>query len=250
LTRAGAVLALLLAAVPASTAEKIASPPGIIHTDYALFSGFYARYTDARGIPVLGSAAVDDAALFKARHIVNRMVGATPFTVRRALRDARFRLVVLAHGEAASAVPEWAARYGMARDTAYWAGFGATPDFPIAAITTDNLTGGYGDEDLLVFHLAGSIADIALRPHEPHWDARLKHAYDRAHARGAWDRTHASLTPGTYWAEGVQAYFGVNRAGTKRGDGIHNRVNSRRALRRYDPALYAMIEEVFGDVML
>ena len=47
-----------------------------------------------------------------------------------------------------------------------------------------------------------------------------------------------------FQAEGVQSYFGVNVYADPP-DGIHNNINTREALRGYDPKLYAFIEEFF-----
>ena len=48
--------------------------------------------------------------------------------------------------------------------------------------------------------------------------------------------------PKTYWANGVQAYFDAGFV-TNRPDGVNNGISNNALLKKYDPALHALIDE-------
>jgi hypothetical protein len=54
---------------------------------------------------------------------------------------------------------------------------------------------------------------------------------------------YAVLNKAEYWAEGVQAWFDTNRTM----DHDHNHIHTRDQLKEYDPVLYQLCQEVFGD---
>ncbi len=68
-------------------------------------------------------------------------------------------------------------------------------------------------------------------------------AYREAVDNGLWQGTYAGSNREEYWAEAVQSWFDDNREN----DALHNHVNTRDELKRYDPALAALCAEVFGD---
>ena len=78
---------------------------------------------------------------------------------------------------------------------------------------------------------------------DPKFDARLKGTYTRAKDGGLWKDTYAATNPSEYWAEGVQSYYDCNNPPNK---GVHNDINTREKLAKYDPDLFALIDETFG----
>ena len=56
--------------------------------------------------------------------------------------------------------------------------------------------------------------------------------------RGLWPGTYASTNRYEYWAEGTQAWFHATKSNT---------VNTRAALKTYDPALATLLTEIFSD---
>lgn len=242
----------LLAAALLLTAPAAASP----EVDYgsrqygaiALDNNWYAQRSAVRDIPVIGSANVAPATMRRARMTVRRFLAKAPPSLVRDLWRSGFAVVVIARGETVSDVPAVGDRFGPDGDARYWGGFGATPALPIAVATEANLMDGTDGENLLVYALAGSLAELVLKPKRQSFARELQAAYDGALAAGRWNQTYARATPDTYWAEGVQSWFGANRVGPRGGDGVHGRVNSARALRAYDPALYRLIDRMFGGV--
>ena len=69
---------------------------------------------------------------------------------------------------------------------------------------------------------------------------RVDSAYRKAMGRGLWQGTYAASNPREYWAEAVGAWFAVG--GSKRLG-----VTTRAILRRYDPDVAKLVEEVFGN---
>lgn len=243
---------ILLAAIaiaapaPAAFAASAQAIPVAVVQRYALTDPWYAKYSEVRGIPVVGSAAVDDRTLRVARQTIARVLATTPRETVRRLRKANFHVAVIARNERIGAIPEARDRLGPDSDRLYWGGFGATLHWPLAVATEANLADQAGEENLLIYSLAGSIAELALKPGNRSFAPALDRAYVHALEKGLWPNSYARANSASYWAEGVQSYFDANREGSQAGDGIHGRVNTRRELRAHDPLLYRLIEEAFG----
>jgi hypothetical protein len=243
---ATAVAALL--AVPAP-AQPVAPLPAAVRTEFGLPARPYVRYLDAGGIPILGSAAVGDAALQKARAHVLTLLATRPGVAAR-LRAQRVRVVILARGEGVGAIPEYRAAFpDRSLDKRFWGGFGATPTLPIVAGTEANLIDGQNDENVFVHEFAHTVAEMALAA-DPGFARDLAAAWSHARKARLWANTYAGSNRDEYWAEGVQAYFDVNREGPPGGDGVHNDRNTRAELREYDPLLFALIDRVYGGAAL
>lgn len=236
----------IAATVPDASAAEARAIPTSIAQQYGLTDPWYAKYSEVRGIPVVGSAGVDDRTLVLARRTVARVLATTPRDTIRRLRQADFRIAIIARGERIGAIPGARDRLGPDSDNLYWGGFGATRDWPLAVATEANLADLAGEENILVYSLAVSIAELALRPGNRSFAPALDRAYAHALDKGLWANSYARANATSYWAEGVQSYFDANREGSRGGDGVHGRVSTRRELRAHDPVLYRLIEEEFG----
>ena len=84
---------------------------------------------------------------------------------------------------------------------------------------------------------------MGLNTVDSSFDGRLKTTFDAAVRKGLWRGTYAMTNKEEYWAEGTQSWFDTNRAN----DDIHNHVDTRDKLKAYDPALAALLTEIFGD---
>lgn len=203
---------------------------------------FYQKILDLDGLPVLGSARVSDAALREAAWIVRRMLAARP-EILGALKGEDARIVVMAHNEYTTDVPEQADWQPKEHWDKRARGMGGR----IGSCGEENLLGfpgdPYGTENILIHEFAHTIHGHGLNKLIPDFDKRLKAAYDKALKAGLWKGTYAAENHHEYWAEGVQCWFDNNREN----DAIHNAVNTRAELREYDPGLAALCEEVLGD---
>lgn len=242
----GAALSLTLALPSTADAARPRPVPQKVAAKFNLADPWYANYREFRGIPVVGSVGVEDRTLTLARRTTARVLATVPRETIRRLRLANFRIVVVARDESMSDIPGASVRLGKEADTRYWGGFGATRDWPICVATEANLADRSGDENILVYSLAISIAELALEPEGPSFSRNLNAAYANAIRTGLWPNTYARAGLKSYWGEGVQSYFNSNREGPRAGDGIHGRINTRRELSAHDPKLYRLIEEVFG----
>ncbi len=209
-------------------------------------AAFYRKHLDARGVPVVSSAVASDASLRAACRIVVRLVGARE-DVRARMIAASARVTVMARTEVTTDVPEHAF---LARDTATdWdaraRGLGGTVSVPTTSCAEENLLCLAGDryrgENILVHELAHGVFNLGV---DADFRARVEAAFNTARAAGRWERTYAATNADEYFAEGTQSYFDTNRESVPP-NGIHNEVDTRAELLAYDPALHALVAEVF-----
>src|SRR5262245_18086052 len=240
----------LLLACGASTAERAggAAPPvapRVTPVPASLRDGlkidkFYQKCTDYNGLPILSSAKVSDAALLEARYLIGRMLAGRD-DVLRALVKNRVRFVVMAPTEMTTDVPEQ--RHMKPKE--YWDKRARGLGGRVTSCGEENLLNLKGDryrrENILIHEFAHAIHNYGLRSVDPTFDKRLRAAYARAMDKGLWEKTYAATNAGEYWAEGVQSYFDCNAPA----GGVHNDVNTREKLAKYDPELFKLIDEVF-----
>lgn len=239
-----AVFVLLLAsptfaAAPPAVPRVTAVPQAV--RDSLKLDPFYRKYTDYRGLPVLSSAKVSDAALLEARYLIGRML-ADREDVCEAMVRGKVRFVVMSPGEMTTDVPEQ--RNMTPKD--YWDKRARGLGGRVTSCGEENLLNLRGDryarENILIHEFSHAIHSHGLRAVDPKFDGRLKKTYARAIEAGLWKDTYAATNAGEYWAEGVQSYFDCNAPPNK---GVHNDVDTREKLRKYDPELFALIDEVF-----
>jgi hypothetical protein len=244
--------------VPRAAVNEVRAPPATLALD-----PFYQKYVDAGGIPITTSARVPDSALFVARDIVLAMLAGRP-DLRAVLVAAHTRVGIMAIDEMTTDLPEqrdWKkpvltdqrltacekkgyADIARMTDREYWnmrtRGMGGTYTTGAA----ENILGvpgtRYFGENILVHEFSHSILN-ALRTADAALYARVERAYADALARGLWTGHYATTTVDEYWAEGTQFWFNSNMA--YRTDRIT--IVSADDLHAHDPALYAVLEEVY-----
>lgn len=220
---------------------EISSPPGSV-TDHP----FYGKFLNAGGYPVVSSPKVSDYALKEAGYLVSQILSHRP-DIKRAMALGGSRMVVMAHSELTTQVPEHA--WLTPKD--FWdrraRGLGGSETDPICSCGEENLLSFPGDpystENITIHEFAHSIHLRGLKALDPSFDGRLKAAYDSALKKGLWKGTYAATNHQEYWAEGVQSWFDTNR----QDDSSHNHVNTRREIKAYDPGLSELLKEVLGD---
>jgi len=99
----------------------------------------------------------------------------------------------------------------------------------------------YSGENILVHEFSHAIFG-AVEKADPKLYRAASAAYAHAKAAGLWKGDYASVTLDEYWAEGTQFWFDDNKLA--RLDGAD--VVSHEDLKRYDPALYAVLAKVYG----
>ncbi len=201
---------------------------------------FYKKYTDYMGLPIVSSAKVSDRGLLEARHLISKMLDGRD-DITRAIVKARCRFVVMAPDEMTTDVPEQ--RNMTPKD--YWDKRARGLGGRITSCGEENLLNLRGDryfnENILIHEFAHCIHNFGLRSVDPKFDGRLRAIYARARDKGLWKGSYAMENPGEYWAEGVQSYFDCN---APKG-GVHNGIDRREKLEKYDAELFKLIDGVF-----
>jgi alpha-glucosidase len=201
---------------------------------------FYTKHTEYKGYPILSSAKVSDEALLEARYLIAHMLAERDDIVQ-AIRKKKCRFVVMAPAEMTTDVPE---QRNM-KPKEFWDRRARGLGGRITSCGAENLLNLKGDryrnENILIHEFAHCIHQQGLRAVDPRFDARLRLVYAEAMEKGLWKDTYAATNASEYWAEGVQSYFDCNAPA----GGVHNEVNTREQLARYDPALFSLIDDVF-----
>jgi hypothetical protein len=238
------LLPVLLAAPLLAADLQVAAPPAELKLDPV-----YTKHISANGYPIVASAKVDDYALKEAAYLVNMMLAKRP-DVREAMIGSGSRLIVMAHDEFTTDVPE----HSQLKPKEYWdaraRGLGGSETDPVCSCGEENLLCFVGDpystENILIHEFAHNIHLRGMVRVDPTFDKRVKEAYDAAMKQGLWKGKYGSTNHHEYFAEGVQSWFDNNREN----DHDHNHVNTRAELLEYDPGLAALCKEVFGDTEL
>jgi arylsulfatase A-like enzyme len=210
---------------------------------------FYKKYVDASGYPVISSEQVNDYALKEAAYLIDMMLAERP-DLRRTMVASGSRMIVIAHNEFTTDIPE----YKQLRPVDYWdaraRGLGGSREEPVCSCAEENVLAYEGDpystENILIHEFAHNIHLRGMVNLDPTFDDRLKQSYDRAMSQGLWKSKYAATNHAEYFAEGVQSWFNNNRPP----DHDHNHVDTRDELREYDPGLASICEEVFGATNL
>lgn len=201
---------------------------------------FYKKHVDYKGYPILSSEKVSDPALLEARYLISKMLDGRD-DVLAALVKSRCRFVVMAQTEMTTDVPEQ--RNMTPKD--YWDKRARGLGGRITSCGEENLLNLKGDryrnENILIHEFAHCIHNQGLRSVDPKFDGHLRAAYSRAMDKGLWKGTYAATNAGEYWAEGVQSYFDCNAPP----GGVHNDINRREKLAKYDPDLFELIDGAF-----
>jgi hypothetical protein len=229
---------------PPETTFEVSAPPADLAVD-----SFYRKYVSAGGYPIVASEKVNDYALREAAWLADLMLAKRP-DVRDAMIHSGSRLIIMAHNEFTTDMPEHA--HMKPRD--FWdgraRGLGGSRTDPACSCGEENLLSYPGDpysaENILIHEFAHNIHLRGLVRVDATFDDRLAEAYAAAMKAGLWAGKYAASNHAEYFAEGVQSWFDDNREE----DHDHNHVNTRAELIEYDPGLAALCEEVFGDTEL
>lgn len=256
------ILATIVSAALLTACATIAgAPPARLAAD-----PFYRKHVDAAGIPILSSARVPDAALFAARDMVRGMLAHRP-DLAAWLVSNDYRIAVISRDEALLDLPEnanWTKpsrddprltrcelkhydeRIGSKTDREYW-------DERARGIGGERMVGSeedvlglpisrYWGETIFVHEFAHNVL-FAIEGADRGLYERVAAAYANALANDLWFEEYTTTTMQEYWAEGTQFWFNSNRLQAFDG----RRILNARDLADYDPQLYAVLAEAYGD---
>ncbi len=252
---------IVSAALLTACATIAGAPPARLAAD-----PFYRKHVDAAGIPILSSARVPDAALFAARDMVRGMLAHRP-DLAAWLVSNDYRIALISRDEALLDLPEnadWTKparddprltrcelkhydeRIGAKTDREYW-------DERARGIGGERMVGSeedvlglpisrYWGETIFVHEFAHNVL-FAIEGADPGLYERVTAAYANALANDLWFEEYTTTTMQEYWAEGTQFWFNSNRLQAFDGRRILNAAD----LADYDPQLYAVLSEAYGD---
>lgn len=249
MTAAG-VVGAVTGGSPAEAAPAVGPVPDELVARYGLGTTWYGKYIDGGGVPVFGPHQIDDATLLRVQAQLQTLLATSPASPVAELDRRDVRIVIIARGEHMSSIPEVMQRFGTSMDSRYWAGFGATDSFPLSVSTESNLMDNEGHENVFVHEFGHTLHLMALRYVDPDFTPELNNAFTVARNAGLWDNTYAATNVEEYLAEGMQTYFDVNYAGPVGGNGVHNNIATRAALKTYDVLLYTLLDRVYGGAVL
>ncbi|AQT67182.1 hypothetical protein STSP2_00325 [Anaerohalosphaera lusitana] len=207
---------------------------------------WYRKMVDVDGFTVAGSERVSDMALQEAAFIIDKMLTGLD-DVRDAMIRTKVKCAVMAVDEFTTMVPE----HATLEPADYWnrraRGLGAIKLRPAVSCGEENLLAMEGDpyrtQNILIHEFAHSMHLTGLSVCDRSFDTKLLQAHKGAVDEGLWKGTYAGKNHLEYWAVGVQCWF--DTAGEN--DHVSNEINTREELREYDPRLYAMVKDVFGE---
>jgi hypothetical protein len=227
---------LMLGAAPPTTG--VTGVPKAVGERYNLDADFYKKHVDYKGLSILGSAKVSDAALLEARFLIDKMLGERE-DILKAMIGRGCRFMVMAPTEMTTDVPE---QRRMKNDPKTdWDKRARGLGGKLSSCGEENLLNlkgdRYGKENILIHEFNHAVHQHGLRVVDPSFDGRLRRAYKKAMAEGLWKGTYLTTNHSEYWAEGVQAYFDCMRP--------QFGANTREKLKKYDPELFALVDEVY-----
>lgn len=213
---------------------------------------FYKKYLSAGGIPIVGSAKVPDTAFAQAYYVIANMLRNKP-CIRKAIVQSGIRIGIIAESEVTTDMPEYSDFYKVWPNIDWnkrGRGFGATLVRPLTTGAVENLLQKRSDrwfgENILLHEFAHSFFEFGILSLEngPQHRATLKKLYNGAIQAGLWDKTYAKTNENEYWAETVQSFFNNNLSADPP-NGVHNNINTREKLKKYDPKMAAFLTQFF-----
>ena len=202
--------------------------------------GFYKKYIDVKGMPVVAADVVDNLALQRTYEIVTRMLAGRPDVVEALVKNKMY-LIVMGRDQVYTDMPEYRNHPNPTFQNERVRGTGGKPtSFGEENVLTLPLD-RYDDESIGVHEFCHTI-DSTLRSIDPTWSERKNKVYRNAMDKGLWKLAYAAGNPGEYWAEICQSYFDCNRVNNWN----HGPIGTREQLKAYDPDGYELVRTTFN----
>ncbi len=241
-----ALLGLLAAGKICTAAElpHVTPPPEsffeiVSERDRGVARGFYKKYIDVEGMPVVSADVVADLALQRTYEIVTRMLAGRPDVVAALVKNKMY-LIVMGRDQVYTDMPEYRNHPNPAYQNERVRGTGGRPtsfgEENVLSLPLDR----YDDESIGVHEFCHTI-DSTLRSIDPTWSEGKDKVYRNAMDKGLWKLAYAAGNAGEYWAEICQSYFDCNRVNNWN----HSPVGTREQLKAYDPEGYELVRTTF-----
>ncbi|HMJ88704.1 MAG TPA: hypothetical protein VK530_02750 [Candidatus Acidoferrum sp.] len=228
-----------------SNLSPVTTPPEsffqiVAERDREVARGFYKKYIDVRGMPVVAAEVVADLALQRTYEIVTRMLAGRSDVVEALVKNKMY-LIVMGRDQVYTDMPEYRNHPNPAYQNERVRGTGGRPtsfgEENVLSLPLDR----YDDESIGVHEFCHTI-DSTLRSIDTMWSERKNKVYRNAMDKGLWKLAYASGNPGEYWAEIAQSYFDCNRVNNWN----HGPIGTREQLKAYDPEGYELVRSAFN----
>jgi hypothetical protein len=200
---------------------------------------FYKKYIDVKGMPVVASQDVADAALQRTYEIVTHLLAGRSDVIE-AMVKSKMYLIIIGKDQVYTDMPEYRNSPNPAYQNERVRGTGGRP----TSFGEENLLSlpidRYDDESIGVHEFCHTI-DSTLRSIDATWSERKNAVYRRAMEKGLWKLSYAAGNPGEFWAEICQSYFDCNRVNNWN----HGPIGTREQLKAYDPESYELVRSTF-----
>ena len=214
---------------------------------------FYRLMCEQTGITIAAAGSIVPGALEAAADRMAALLAARP-EFAAAVATSIEQVSIIGRDQRITTLPEFEELYPIHPGTDWnrlGRSFPGTEEIPVAAGAEENLlcleSDRYEGEDMFVRDFGWTIRRFGIATVDPRLDRSIEDAYIRAIAADLWRNTVAEVNSDQYWAEGVQSFFDVNNEEKDEKDQIHNQIDTRDELRGYDPFLYELLVEVFGE---
>jgi hypothetical protein len=235
--------------------SKVSGVPAGEATFFGIITSFYKKYTfigtPKLSIPVVSGASVSNLALERVGIMGSFLAKTSPSSALPSLRAQKIYIAIFGNKEIPSVFPDWPSHLTAEN---YARGFGPTTSYRVCGLHEGDILKNSFDrntgESVLVHELSHVVLNFGIEINNSKFKSQVKASYDNAIKNKKWLSTYASTTVEEYWAECVQSYFNVNFEGPVKGDGIHNNINTRVELKKYDPNIYKLIDSLYKGAVL
>jgi hypothetical protein len=240
-----AVLLACASLCSAATLPPVTPPPDsffeiVSQRDRETARGFYKKYINVKGMPVVAADVVDDLALQRTYEIVTHMLAGRPDVIEAMVKN-RMYLIVMGRDQVYTDMPEYRNHPNPNFQNERVRGTGGRPtsfgEENVLSLPLDR----YDDENIGVHEFCHTI-DSTLASIDPTWRERKNKVYRNALDKGLWKLAYAAGNAGEYWAEVCQSYFDCNRVNNWN----HGPIGTREQLKAYDPEAYELCRTTFN----
>ena len=239
-----ACVVIAFSAIASESLPTVSAPPEsffqlVAERDRDAARGFYKKYIDVKGMPVVAASQVADMALQRTYWIVTHLLAGRP-DVLAAMVSNRMYLIIIGKDQVYTDMPEYRHHPNPEYQNERVRGTGGKP----TSFGEENLLSlpidRYDDESIGVHEFCHTI-DSTLRSIDPTWSERKNSAFKNARSKGLWQDTYTGSNPAEYWAEICQSYFDCNRINNWN----HGPIGTREQLKLYDPEGYELVRTAF-----
>lgn len=209
---------------------------------------YYKKYLNCSGIPIIGSDAVPDEAMYLAEETLNFMLNGLSSEKTKLISDGNY-IALYPEGSNITELPDPFVATASNAGAYTWAGPGSGQLRALASDVSSllcNPNTGFGHT--LVHEIAHMIHIGAILRLDSSFQAELENSYSNAMSSGKWNNTYARTNTQEYLAEAVTIWYGVNWIGPEGGNGSRNDIGTRAQLQSYDGAIYNLINSKYNNL--